>query len=142
MMTDTHDTNELLQQDPLEEDKVEAAPSQDAAQTANETDVTVTEETETEAEAPVLVAPKSKAEVIERLKELTQETENLSRQEVDLLKQCFYKLHNAEVEAARKAFVDNGGEESAFVAEPDAQEEEFKSLMAEIKQKRLSLIHI
>ena len=137
-MTDTHDTQEALQQDPMEADKAQVASPQDATQVATETDATAIEkvETETEAEAPALVVPKSKAEVIERLKEIAQETENLNKQEVDLLKQCFYKMHNAEVEAARKAFVDGGGEESAFVAEPDAQEEEYKSVMAEIKRKR------
>ncbi len=138
MMTDTHDTNEHLQQVPLEEDKTQAASTQDVAPTANEAEDSVAEEevTEKEAEAAVFVAPKTKAEVIERLKELVQETGNLNRQETDSLKQSFYKLHNAEVEAARKAFVDNGGEEGDFVAEPDAEEETFKTLMAEIKRKR------
>ena len=57
----------------------------------------------------------------------------------DGLKQTFYKIHNAEIEAAKKTFVENGGAEEEFIAQPSGVEEEFKSLMAAIKEKRSAL---
>ena len=52
---------------------------------------------------------KSKEEVIERLKEIIADNCNADKQEIDLLKQTFYKLHKAEQDAAQKDFVNNGG---------------------------------
>lgn len=45
---------------------------------------------------------KSKEEVIERLKEIIADNCNADKQEIDLLKQTFYKLHKAEQDAAQK----------------------------------------
>ena len=55
------------------------------------------------------------------------------------MKQAFYKLHNAEQEAARKLFVENGGIIEEFVPQTDALEEEFKNIMSVIKEKRSAL---
>ena len=51
------------------------------------------------------VPKQTKEEVIERLKEINEDACNADKQELDLLKQNFYKLHKAEQEAARKAFI-------------------------------------
>jgi len=77
--------------------------------------------------------------VLLRLKEVAQDAENANKQELDGLKQTFYKIHNAEIEAAKKTFVENGGAEEEFIAQPSGVEEEFKSLMAAIKEKRSAL---
>ncbi len=69
------------------------------------------------------------------MKELAQDAENANKQEIDNLKQSFYKLHNAELEAAKKQFTDNGGAEEDFVPEEDPVEVEFKRLMGVIKEK-------
>ena len=74
-----------------------------------------------------------------RLKEVAQDAENANKQELDGLKQTFYKIHNAEIEAAKKTFVENGGAEEEFIAQSSGVEEEFKSLMAAIKEKRSAL---
>ena len=74
-----------------------------------------------------------------RLKEVAQDAENANKQELDGLKQTFYKIHNAEIEAVKKTFVENGGAEEEFIAQPSGVEEEFKSLMAAIKEKRSAL---
>lgn len=81
----------------------------------------------------------TKEEVLLRLKEVAQDAENANKQELDGLKQTFYKIHNAEIEAAKKTFVENGGAEEEFIAQPSSVEEEFKSLMAAIKEKRSAL---
>lgn len=64
------------------------------------------------------------------------DAENANKQEIDNLKQSFYKLHNAELEAAKKQFTDNGGAEEDFVPEEDPVEVEFKRLMGVIKEKQ------
>ena len=142
MMTDTHDTNVDLQQDALEEDKKQAAPTEvpsvETTEVSNKEEAT-SEEAESESKETAYEPKKSKAEVIERLKELAQDAENAEKQELDMLKQTFYKLHKAEQEAARKAFVEAGGEESAFVPQSDNMEEEYKTIMAEIKRRRNAL---
>ncbi len=142
MMTDTHDTNVDLQQDALEEDKKQAAPTEvpsvETTEVSNKEEATA-EEAESESKETAYEPKKSKAEVIERLKELAQDAENAEKQELDMLKQTFYKLHKAEQEAARKAFVEAGGEESAFVPQSDNMEDEYKTIMAEIKRRRNAL---
>ncbi len=142
MMTDTHDTNVDLQQDALEEDKKQAAPAEvpsvETTEVSNKEEATA-EEADSESKGTAYEPKKSKAEVIERLKELAQDAEKAEKQELDMLKLTFYKLHKAEQEAARKAFVEAGGEESAFVSQSDNMEEEYKTIMAEIKKRRNAL---
>ena len=82
------------------------------------------------------VPKQTKEEVIERLKEINEDACNADKQELDLLKQNFYKLHKAEQEAARKAFIDGGGAPEAFIPQPDDAENRFKDIMSSIKEKR------
>ena len=101
-------------------------------------------ETSTEASVPPVdiqenVAPVSKQtkeEIIERLKEIDKDACNASKQELDSLKQNFYKLHKAEQENARKAFINEGGEADKFIPESDPLEKVFKEIMSSIKEKR------
>lgn len=83
--------------------------------------------------------PQTKEEILKRLNELVQDAESASKQELDGLKQTFYKIHNAEQEAAKTTFVENGGTEEAFVPQTDSTEESFKAAMATIKEKRSTL---
>lgn len=131
-MMDSHDTNQPLKQGELEEEKKAVEVSEEITETPAE---------ETIVEKPTENASKlsSKEEVLLRLKEVAQDAENANKQELDGLKQTFYKIHNAEIEAAKKTFVENGGAEEEFIAQPSGVEEEFKSLMAAIKEKRSAL---
>ena len=85
------------------------------------------------------VPKQTKEEVIERLKEINEDACNADKQELDLLKQNFYKLHKAEQEAARKAFIDGGGAPEAFIPQPDDTESRFKDIMSSIKEKRSAI---
>ena len=67
------------------------------------------------------------------------DVENVAKPEIDGLKQSFYKLHNAEQDAARKLFIENGGAAENFVPQTDCVEEEFKNIMSVIKEKRSAL---
>ena len=89
----------------------------------------------TAAEEPKKVF-RTKQEVIERMKELAHGEETPAKDEVDLLKTTFYKLHFAEREAAMKEYLDNGGDPETYQVVPDADEETFKAEMGLIKEKR------
>ncbi|MBQ8224853.1 MAG: DUF349 domain-containing protein [Bacteroides sp.] len=127
-MTDTQETNLPEKPVELEEEKaiesvgepveVEEKPQDNAAETVHKL---------------------SKEEIIERLKELSDDLESVSRTDIDLLKQAFYKQYNAEQEAAKKLFVENGGAEDDFIPQPNEQEEAFKNVMTIIKEKRNAL---
>lgn len=132
-MTDTHDTNLPEMQAELEEEKQAAEVSETA------TAETPAEETSTENTTETTVQRLTKAEVIERLKAIADDVENIPKTEIDSLKQTFYKLHNAEQEAARKKFVDDGGAPEDYVPTPDPQEEEMKNIMSVIRSKRSEL---
>ena len=72
------------------------------------------------------------------LKAIAANVDSTTKAEIDSLKQAFYKQHNAELEAARKQFLESGAEEE-FIPQPDPAEEEFKSVMSAIKEKRNAL---
>ena len=97
-----------------------------------EASVPTVETTEKAAYAP----KQTKEEVIERLSEIDNDACNADKQEIDLLKQTFYKLHKAEQEAARKAFEEQGGKPEEFVPSADPLENKFKEIMSSIKEKR------
>lgn len=90
-------------------------------------------------EAPVENAPalpQTKAEVVERLKQMAQTDEIGSRQELDTLKQIFYKLHKAATLEAYNAYLEAGGDPNTYLPAIDPDEENFKAAMQTIKQKK------
>ncbi len=78
----------------------------------------------------------SKQEIIDQLKKLVQDNVLPERSETEYLKQCYYRLHNAEVVAQRDAFVADGGNADDFLPAPDETEAEFKAQMNLIKERR------
>lgn len=131
-MTDTHDTNLPEKPVELEEEKKTAEVSEPAT--------TETPAEEIVSEKPVEPVQKlTKEEILAKLKEVVADVENVAKPEIDGLKQFFYKLHNAEQEAARKLFIENGGAAENFVPQTDSVEEEFKNIMSVIKEKRSAL---
>ncbi|MEE1547827.1 MAG: DUF349 domain-containing protein [Prevotella pectinovora] len=79
---------------------------------------------------------KTKAEVVERIKEIAHAEEIPQKDEVDYLKTVFYKLHFAEREADMKAYLDAGGDPAAYQVKPDENENAFKAEMTIIKERR------
>ncbi len=126
---DAHDTN-------LPEKKVELEEEKKAAEVSDN------KVTETPAEEVVSIKPveadrkPTKEEILVKLKEMAADVENAAKPEIDTLKQVFYRLHNAEQEAAKKLFVENGGAVDDFIPQADSLEEEFKQVMSVIKEKR------
>ena len=128
-MMDSHDTHQPLNQGELEEEKKTVEVSEAITETP-------TEEANAEEQVETTSRLTTKEEVLARMKELALNAESAGKQELDSLKQSFYKFHNAELEAAKKQFIDNGGSEEDYAPQSDAIEEEFKNVMAIIKEKR------
>ena len=61
----------------------------------------------------------TKEEVLERVKEIAHSSEAPDKEEVDLLKTIFYKLHVAERDAKLKEYLDAGGDPEAYQITPD-----------------------
>lgn len=79
----------------------------------------------------------TKEDVIERLKEISaKDAADISREEVSHLKQLFYTIRKSELAVEKQAFLDRGNEEGAFAPMPDPLEEEFQTLMKELRDKK------
>lgn len=133
-MNDTHETNLPAEETgKLEETK---APEVTPENTAAEVEVTETVE---EATANA-VGKLSKEEILEKLTELVNAAAEATRNEVESLKQAFYKIHRAEVEELKKTFLENEGEEKDFVVPEDEDENKLKELLTVYKEKRAGIL--
>ncbi len=114
--------------------------------TASNENAAVTENVATETAEPTPTAAASaaetkkvyasKAEVVERIKEIANGDAVPQKDEVDYLKTVFYKLHFAEREAEMKAFLEAGGDPATYQVKPDLDEETFKAEMSIVKERR------
>ena len=113
MMENQNPSAETLQQDTATVETTQAQQEQPAEQRAYSTTV----------------------DVIIRVKEIAQDPLNASKEELEQLKQTFYKLHRAAVEAARQAHLDNGFDPEDFKVD-STDESDYKAAMAIIKEQR------
>lgn len=90
-------------------------------------------------EAPAKKAYATKQEVLERVKEIAHSSENPNKEELDLLKTTFYKIHLAERDAQMKEYLAKGGDPEKYILLPDDTEEAFKAEMQLIKEKRAKI---
>lgn len=113
---------------PVEEPIAEESPaSEDLA----------SEEAAAEPQIPLM---KTKEEVLARAQEIAEQGEGGNKQELELLKQLYYKYHRADLAARQQAFVDAGGDPEAYQPEPDPTEDTFKQAMQQIRQRRAQLM--
>ena len=91
------------------------------------------------AEDPSHPVYETKEQVVDRLREIQDENNGGDKNELDLLKQVFYKLHKAAQMAARNAFIEEGHDPEDWRAEVDGAEENFKAIMASIRQRRAEI---
>ena len=80
-----------------------------------------------------------KQEILDQLKALTISTEQVKREQVDKLKQAYYRIVKTETEELKKVFIESGGEEADFKAPQDETGSLLKELLDEYKQKRAVL---
>ncbi len=123
-------TNEVATTPEIEAPEAET-PNDETLSVANEAETSDNAEEET-------FAGKSKSELVDLLvRILESEPIQSLRRTVEAIKVAFYKLHRADVEGQRKAFVDGGkGETADFVPAVDELEIKLKELLKEYRTKR------
>ena len=113
---------------------------EDAELAANEAGLEIGEETEEEASAPTstdnLTGLNEEALVTLFAQNLEERPIQTLRPVVEAIKIAFYKQHRAKVEAERKAFLENGGNEEEFTPSADPFEVRFKELFATYRNER------
>ena len=118
----------------VNQDEVKAVAEQPEAEV--EQPVAEAETVDEQPEEQVRRTYATKQEVLERVKELAHGDEMPQKDEVELLKTVFYKLHIAEREAQLREYLDAGGDPEAYQITPDPDEEVFKAEMGVIKERR------
>ncbi|MBQ5710187.1 MAG: DUF349 domain-containing protein [Alistipes sp.] len=113
---------------------------EEAALAAEQAGLEIGEETEEEAAAIThndSLASLSKSELVALLAEkLESEPVQTLRPVVEAIKIAFYKQHRAKVEAERKAFVEQGGNDEEFIPAVDNDEVRLKELFAVYRNER------
>ena len=82
----------------------------------------------------------TKQEIIDKIKTLASSETVPSREEIESLKSTFYRIHLAEREAEQKAYLEAGGDPSAYKVTPSEDEMIFKAELSLIKEKRAKLL--
>lgn len=77
--------------------------------------------------------------VVARVKEIAENPEAANRQELDALKQAFFKFHNNVIQEARRAYIEAGGAPETFVPQIDPLEPEFRAAMQSIRERRAAI---
>lgn len=136
-MTETHDSRaNAVQQEPVEQEHVL---EQNETTEDKVVDVGVVSISETGEEKSDCCTHEGVyntcADIVERLKVLAQDPLKASKDELDTLKQTFYKIHRSTIDAAREAYILANETAEGFVADTSC-EEEYKSVMSVIREKR------
>lgn len=97
------------------------------------------EEPQAETSTTSIATFETETEVVNRLKEISESDEEVTRQELDSLKSNFYRIHRQQADAAYKKFIEEGGAAEEYAPEPDPEETTFKELMAVIREKRAAV---
>lgn len=132
--------------------EVEITVVETEAETLVEVVETAAAETETLVEAEVAVTENApadtpsanntdynayeRAELIQKLHELLEKNIDEVKEDVELIKQVFYKKQKAAVEEQKKLFLENGGEAQDFKPEKDDLEDKLKALMGDFRAKK------
>lgn len=131
-MTEMHDPQaNAIQQEPVVEGN--ALPLSEATKEATN-DIPTSTSTE-EIQQDKVEVPQTCEEIIARINILAEDALNAPKEELDFLKQTFYKIHRATVETAREAHIAAGGAPEDFKVDT-TQEDAYKAAMSVIKEKR------
>ena len=110
--------------------------NQNPSAEALQQETTAVEITQTQQEQPAEQRTyEGTADIIIRVKELAQDPLNASKEELEQLKQAFYKLHRAAIEAARQAHLEGGFAPEDFKVD-STEENDYKAAMAVIREAR------
>ena len=129
---------------PAAQDETVDFADEEAALAAEDADLSLGEESLAEGDAESLqpaaadrYVGRSKQELLDLFARMLEEQPVQSlRRDVEAIKVAFYKIRRAEVEAARKAFVEAGGKEEEFAPAADGSEARLKDLIREYRTRR------
>lgn len=77
-----------------------------------------------------------KQTILEKLKLMIDHAQDVSREQLEKLKQAYHRVVKAEVEELKRVFIENGGQESEFEAPEDDTASTFKDLLDKFREKR------
>ena len=133
MTTDVQNTT-------IETNMSETFADEEAALAADEAGLDMGEATSEEEEAPAVgddISGLSEAELVALFAaKIESEPVQTLRPIVEAIKIALYKQHRAKVDAEKRAFVEAGGDEAAFVPSVDEDEVRFKELFAVYRNER------
>lgn len=125
----------ILADKAFQADHTVAAVESEEAESA-ETEAQATETPDRQAEEEI----KTKEDVMARLTKLAvDETVEISRDEISHLKQRFYAIRKLEQEAELAAHLAEGKEADSFIPALDPAEEEFKTMMNTVRERKAAL---
>jgi hypothetical protein len=114
----------------------ETQPENRAAAEAVDTQ-SVAEDDEQPVENFDVEAPETFEQLLASAREIAErDAANISREDVSRLRQQYASLRKAQSEAARAQFIEQGGDPEQFVSQPDDNEDEFKRILNDIKDKK------
>lgn len=107
-----------------------SASTVDNASTSEVADTVSTERTQEN------YADKTKEELVAALEALLEQPIDSTKEKVAQIKLAFYNLHNAEIAKLREEFLAKGNKETAFAVPEDDDENKFKAILTQLKEKR------
>lgn len=126
--------SESVQQDQVTE--LSEQKSEVAAAVTEEVVNQVSETQKVSEESLTNYAAMDKKQLVEVLQNLAQQPVNEVKEDVVRVRVAFAAIRKEELAKEKEAFIAKGNEEAAFAPAADELEEQFKSLYAEIKEKR------
>ena len=127
----------MPEETPVENATEAETPVAEPVETADQEVVANDDEEAAEAEESVeITIPDTKEGIVERLKQIAESEDSISRQEVDSLKSHFYRILKSESEAAFKAYTEAGGDPETYQPEINPLEQLFKEQMNIVREKR------
>lgn len=135
--------NPMPTKDGLIQEKIEQM--QDGVHEAHPSTLPHTDDGQTTENTPVDAvadaSEKSKAQLYEQLQQLLDTGDALQiKNQVEAIRQAFYKKSKAETDRQKAAFLADGGDELDFIPSPTELENEFKALVDQYRYQRTKLI--
>ncbi len=140
MTTDVQNTIATADADAVETNMSETFADEEAALAADEAGLDMGEATSEEEDAPAVgddISELNESELVALFaSKIESEPVQTLRPVVEAIKIALYKQHRAKVEAEKRAFVEAGGDETAFTPSVDEDEVRFKELFAVYREER------
>ena len=80
-----------------------------------------------------------KQDILEGLKKLVEHAEEAPREQLEKLKEAYFRTVKAEVEELKRIFIENGGEEKDFETPEDDTAVTYRNLLDQYKEKRMAV---